>query len=46
VAKKDSRMENVPENSEGGESCGDLLSLTKSVGGQNVLPHEHEVLKE
>jgi hypothetical protein len=46
VKGKDSRMVNMPENSEGVGRGGDLLSLTKPGGGRNVFRHGHDVRKE
>ena len=43
VKGKDSRMVNMPENSEGVGLGGNLLSLTNPEGGKKVLWHGHHV---
>jgi hypothetical protein len=46
VKRKDSRMVNMPENSEGLGRGGDLLSMRKPRDGRKALWHGHDVRKE
>jgi hypothetical protein len=46
VKRKDSRMVNMPENSEGLGRGGDLLSMRKPRDGRKALWHGHNVRKE